>query len=38
MKKKTLLRKLYDTGSRLETRAERAVAGLVRRLTRRGKK
>ena len=37
MKKKTLLRKLYDAGSRLEARAERAVSGLVRRLIRRGK-
>ncbi len=38
MKKITLLRKLYDAGSRLEIRAERAVVVLVRRLARRGKK
>ena len=36
--KKTLLRKLYDAGSRLEIRAERVLADLVRRLARRGKK
>ena len=32
--KKTILRRLYDAGSRLEIRAERAVAGLIKILFR----
>ena len=32
MKKKTLIRRLYDIGSHFETIAERAVAALVRKL------
>ena len=32
--KKTILRRLYDAGSRLEILAERAAAGLVKKLLR----
>ena len=32
MKKKTMIRRLYDLGSRVEIIAERAVAALVRKL------
>ncbi len=32
MKKKTLIRRIYDIGSRAEIIAERAVAALIRKL------
>ena len=32
MKKKTLIRRIYDLGSRAEIIAERAVAALIRKL------
>ena len=35
VKRKTLIRTLYDLGSRLETAAERAIAALVHRIIRR---
>ena len=35
MKEKTLLRRLYDLGSRFEIAAERAIAGLIGKLRKR---